>query len=143
MTRVDGERTVALIEDHVGQNQLGLNGQDVAQGGVIGELETGPVEQRHHDVFEGPGGPSGVVERAGQAAHLCIDDAIEQSLLAREVAVDGGPGAPRFAGDVLERGLGDAVLRDGGEGGVEDPRGGVVGLPPMGGRARGKSGRCH
>ena len=46
--------------------------------------------------------------------------------LAGEVAVERGPGAAGLAGDVVERGLGDADPGDAGDGAVEESRGGAV-----------------
>ena len=64
-----------------------------------------------------------------QAGHLGLDDGGQDVVLApRERPVHGGPGQPGLPGDVVDRGLGDALAGQAAQGPVDDahPGGGAV-----------------
>ena len=86
---------------------------------VLGRGEDHRVDR----VGERVGAAGGVEHAVGERRDLAVEDRLHQRLAAGEAAVDGGPGAAGFLGDVVERGLGDADPGDARERGVEDPVG--------------------
>ena len=65
-------------------------------------------DDRDGGVAERGGIGGGGDDRGAEAVGLTLHHRLQESLLAREVAVHGGPSAPGLPGDVVEGRLGDA-----------------------------------
>jgi hypothetical protein len=86
----------------------------------VGEFVGGGAHHRDDGILEVIGRRAGCVDGRHHAGRLGGDRRREQDLLAREVAVERGPGDPGRPGDVIEGGLGDAVPGEARERGVEE-----------------------
>jgi hypothetical protein len=115
------------VADAAGVAGLGLV---AAGGGLVRGEHRGPGLVEVHELLDPPGevgdavGVGGdAVELLGQPDHLLGQlraEGPEDVVLAREVLVERGPGAPGLLGDELDPGLGEAHLGEHLEGGLED-----------------------
>ena len=133
------EDPVQLGEGQVGQDGARLVGQQVGQRLVRAELAGRLDHAGHEHVLEVVGLAHDDGQRREEAGHLGLDHGGEDVLLAPgEGPVDGGPGEAGLAGDVVDRGLGDALAGQAAQRAVDDAdpgRGAVVGARG-GGRPR-------
>ena len=144
------EDPVHLGEGQVREDDLGLVLEQVGQRPVGREAPGGLDHPGDQHVLEVVGLPHDHGQGGEEPGHLGLDDRVEHGVLAPgKGPVEGGPGDPRLAGDVVDGGLGRALAGQAAQGGVDHPdplRGAVVGAqvgdhggPRTPGRGAGRS----
>ena len=125
---------------HVGERQTGqdhprLVEEQEGQGAVIAQAAGRFHHAGHQDVFQIGGLAHDDGQRREEAGHLGLHDGRDDGVLAAgEGPVEGRPGELGLAGDVVDRGLAQALAGQAGQGGIDDAdpgRGAVVGAEVM------------